>query len=618
MKLPSQLSPTLFSDPAQSPTERFLRSGPAPEAVRAALEGGWLNVSDLMATHPDRRVPALAEWAKENRFVVNAGLFEQGLQWPREPGDGRLVDWHARGNGEHTALGVQAEWLVGWCVSQIPPGGLPCWPVYNPHHGAQGFQSHLLGLAVQNRWTGVAEQLLERSDRLAVEEWNRVVGPTPVHARSSGQPYADPIQLPVMHLALDTRNHALIELLLRAGLDANQTDALGLPAVYRAKDVRSVELLLEHGLNPHKKPTHGESLVEWWARELKSTEEAMRLMAPINRWLVANEDPEQTRLQRLPDVARLLTNGTLSALKKELTQLKVPRHSTWEEQGQTWSLARKALMHCLERSPVIGNTSAALDFGLASGPLGEPLMGQAPNACLLWLVSQFNGASRTRLAKEFPGFSPSQEDVRALGSALMEWKPAPPTSLRELPKSITKERLEWALALGTACVLRTKAFEKEPLDSHPSPALWAFVRGHTGFALQKELIMDGINQSLLKAEQEREAGNLEESGRWVAEALLLVGGLRPEDAIGQGPFAEKLADRQTHVALPGIQLVNALEEASRAGARVGNPSQIQRIDAWFERAGDGVLGKALWPHWRQARLNQTLEESAPAQRRPRM
>ena len=194
----------------------------------------------------------------------------------------------------------------------------------------------------------------------------------------------------------------------------------------------------------------------------------------------------------------------------------------------------------------------------------------------------------------------------------------PPTSLRELPKSITKERLEWALALGTACVLRTKAFEKEPLDSHPSPALWAFVRGHTGFALQKELIMDGINQSLLKAEQEREAGNLEESGRWVAEALLLVGGLRPEDAIGQGPFAEKLADRQTHVALPGIQLVNALEEASRAGARVGNPSQIQRIDAWFERAGDGVLGKALWPHWRQARLNQTLEESAPAQRRPRM
>jgi hypothetical protein len=620
MKLPAPLSPTLFSDPSQSPTERFLRSGPAPEAVRAALEGGWLQLADLMATHRDRPIPALVAWANETNFVSHASLSQQGIVWPREPGDERSVDWGAlRGNGEHTAQGLQAEWLVGWCVSQIAPGGLPSWPANNPHHAAQGFRSHLLGLAVQNRWVSVVDQVLSRSDRLPVETWNKTVGPMPRAVRTTGQSYVDEHhQLPVLHLALEGKNHAMIRRLLEAGLDANQVDAFGLPAVYRAKDVESVELLLQYGLNPHQKPTHGESLVEWWTQELKSTEEAVRLMRPINQWLLKNEDPEQTRLQRLPDVARLMVKGTLTALKKELSYLKVPADATWNEDGQSWSLARRALSHHLERSPVIGQSSAALDFSIARGPLGEPLVGQAPNTSVLWLVGKFNRASSVRLEKEFSSVEPTEQEFRALGEGLMDWRPPAPKSLMELPKTITKERLEWVLALGTLSLFQVKAFENCSFEDHPAPPLWAFVRKHTSFMLQPELVVDAMSWSLSKAKQQREAGCLEEAGQWLAEAFLMLGSMRPNEAAGQGGLAKNLVDREANASVPGVRLVEALEAHQAAGGRIGNPVQIQHLDSMFERIGGSDTGSVLLPFWRQARLERGLEEAAAPARRPRM
>lgn len=616
MKLSSQLSSHLFSPSMASPTERFLRSSPMPEAVRAALEGGWLDSAHLMSTSWDNPVPALAEWASNDKFRVHSSLSVTGWQWPREPGDEHEVDWEVfAGNGAHTAAGLQAEWITGWCVSQLPAGYLPTWQPINPHVASAGFKCHLLGVAVQNNWVSVAKQILERSDRLPVSQWNTIVSPTSMYVVSSGRQTKEFQQIPLLHVAIVNKNMEMVQCLLEAGLDPNQVDSNGLPALYQCSHVEMVELLLEHGLDPSRRPTHNEGLMEWWAQRFGSSEAASRLVAPINRWLQSNQTPEQVQQERLPDVGRLLLNGTLSALKKEVSQLRLPADASWEEDGQTWTLARRALGYFLERSPVVANTKATLDFGLARGALGEPLLQGASNNTLLWLVADYSRAAEKRLGKEHTEFLPSAEEVRALAKALMTWDPPKPKSLSELRPAITKERLEWAWALGTKAAFRLPDFVDLPLEKNPAVELWDFVKGHPGYIIQPELITYSLGLGLSKAKALREIGQWEEAGKWLAQSVLMLDAMRLSDILNRKPLAQALADPNN--TSPAVLVVQALEEFCAQGVGVGTDDQAKHVARFLAKFDDNPDIALLGSYWRQARMNSEWEAGAVT-RRPRM
>lgn len=615
MKLDPSLARSLFASTAISPTERVLRTACSPEAIRAALEAGWLDVSGLMATSADPK-PALAEWCQQNQFKAARPL---DVHWRPEAGNGpAMVGADLSGQGQQTAKAMKAEWLAGWMIAHLPSGGLPTWRPLNPHHADKGFSFHLLGTAVANKWTSVVDQILRRADGPA--SWDTTLCAISKYTYLGGEIGNDSRCLPVLHMALSEKNDGLVERLLVEGLDPNALDTDGIPAVYYARTLTSVKLLLQYGLDPSRKPAFNESLVEWWAADLRSTEEAMRLMVPISEWLVAKADPQLLIQQKMPEIGKQLETLTLSGLKKQLSQLKIPSNATWEQDGQEWSLARKSLQLLLNADPFEA-TPAVLGFGLGKGEFGKPVLGEVPNECVLWLMSLRWPAAKERLDKTFRGFQPSTDQLDALGRALMEREVPPGKKTGSYQAAAPlKEKIHWIVLLAKQ---RFDAPENQlaKLEDHPSVALWDYACKHLR-VFNDQVIVPMFGKTLQRCSNAMEEGDWEEAGQWLCQAVLLANRMYGSSFLSTsnktGVVEALLKDPSSCPNEPMAKLLLTMSQFPSGSGKIGTDKQRQALDEILSSTLNGDALNAFALRWKQFQLDQGLTSNVSSTRRHRL
>lgn len=604
MKLSSTALPGTSS--SERPTAQFFRSSMGSTALEAALQGGWLDATDAMSVSADHPVPALAEWlAGQPLFnLFESAAWEHGIRWPANPSDPwPSVDaaWPGR-----MAWGTdRTEALVAWLVHHIPLGGLPTWV---PREAPEGRSGHLLAAAVQWGWVALVDQLLRRADCPPPAALNALVLPAHQNVRRG----SDTRVVPLLVGPLLAGRLSLVRHLLAAGVDPNQVDDAGMSALYHARSPKAVQLLLEHGADPHKKPPGGESLLEWWSGVLPTVAEAVAQGAPVNAWLAAHENPEETRRRRLPDIARQMENGTVTGMRKELSQLKIRPDSEWEEEGETWTLARRALGMLLERTPGAG--SAPLAQGLAQGPLGRPLVGDLDNRVLLWLAAGVNKAAAQRLEGVDKGFVPSAAQMADLVEAWVTWSPPEPKGLA-LPGNIPKSRREWALAMGTR-LASAPALATVPFHEHPTARAWAHAEGFEGFL---DVGMDAACQAgLAQARARADQGDAADAGRWLCAAIGVLQKRHPRELglhLDEKALDTFLASSPHSTA---GQVLATLEACSAPGRVAFDSADQAGVHAFIDGLDKGPLRRRMHAAWLQCSGVAATAEPVQAPRRPRM
>lgn len=387
---------------AQVPsTAALLTGGASVEAVAAAIANGTFAVDDCLTLSPNGQ-PALVVWARSKPEFRNPYARSRwaGPAWPvsfDEPW-AAVVPQGGTWSTEH-----KAESLFGHVVAQLPVGAAR---LRFPSNGCHS----LLSLAVTNRWTKVAEQLLRRPDAIVGDDLTGVYSlevqrTWAVHPFASGVSLEEkPAVLPVLHCAVGIDDLRLMALLLNAGADPNQASQDGTPVVFRSQSVEAFDLLVQHGARPDLPASHGVTLEVWWQKS--APRHALDdLKRAYESWTSEHLNlAQRQRVRRLTLAQKLGMSGEFRRFHQQVKALGLPEQASWEAQGQEWSWGRLALNFVLQSPPAnflphgttnepLKNNAAwwwaldtALSPPLATG-LGEPLIAGVPNGDLLWALS---------------------------------------------------------------------------------------------------------------------------------------------------------------------------------------------------------------------------------------
>ena len=621
-----------FFPSGMSPTERMLRVMTPPEALFAALEGGWLDPS--AAAIPNKEgVPALAQWAllPNNQFRgLGASFWDRSDAWPT-PGE---TAWpSATHNVENRsaayATDLKAEWMAGWFLLNAPDGvGRARWaPSPNtPSHGSLTAFS-LLGVLVGNQWERAVEQSLRRTDSPRGAELDVLEVPNPVYTHWFRKGVMrDNKCVPLLHHAFIKNDLGLIRTLLVAGADANAPSADGTPAFFRAQSPEALRLAMEFGARPDRTPSHGIGMSAWLAVSLGSTTAASPLMAISNEWLSAHLSVEAVAEAKMPDLAGILVSGTLSGLKEQMAQLKVPRRIQWKEDGQTWTWSRRALALCLEGGPATVPRGAAVLWGLHASDLGDPLIPSVNNNDLLWLLGTQLVEARTLWKKGVasgkwtsPDGARVQTMIEGLGLPLSRiW--LPPPAYNDYTRAPTRQA--WLLPLGLAAMATDTVENGDIFAFEAWKALPQSAEGELQKAIQRPAME--VTKALLDRFWNQLRTEPSAAARCLGEAWVLAGMADWVDLAGN---LNLQASPSFESSLPGplpestklpISLAHACWHASRSGVGLEDGAGGERLErslSHFERVSALQM---LVPLVRQCRMEAAVSGAAAPKPRPRM
>ena len=564
-----------------SPTERLLRSQLSSEGLFAALEGGWLDATALMATgpEPERETPALAAWAlaQQRSRMPESALQKAGVSWPASPKE-RWPDLQARVvSGWGSREGSITETALAWCISHIPMGGLPCWRSGHGEDNRPNPPHHLLGIAVQFGWGSVVDQLIRRAD---CPDLSTLKAPAESADSSAVGHSRENIAMPLVANAIHSRRLGLAQQLLEAGASPNATDRFGVPALFRAQNTQSVELLLQHGADPGLRLPSGETPLVWWTKALGSSQAAQPLQEVLDNWRQAHLDPEAERHQRLSELAALARHGGVGAFKKSLKTSGLRGDTEWKEGGVTWTLGRVALEEHLLKGPNSDVTSQATRFILKNAKVwGDPLVDGVDNAVFHSLLATYEEAAPTNAALE------------QLALGLMRWDPPAPKELGKLAEPMPLPRVCWALkAAHRAGGNRASRFEE-----HVASLVWAGALGYP-FVFPYWVSTGVVNKALEQVALHQAEGNPEGAAAWLGAATHWVC-IQPLNSDPQ--TQERLKER----------LLESIDSQLALGGAIATPFQRNRIRQWAEQVEpEGVQGafarvwesKALDSQWAHA------------------
>lgn len=252
MPLPSSLLPAL---PPRLRDERpwyTLFSTETPHVIFDRWRQGFGGhpeppASELLAFYLPRHV---------NRFTPRLPLHSHPiLRWPSSP-DGPWPP--SDGGNPASSVYVEAEAPVGVLIAL---GADPTIRTQTQHD--------VLGVALENRWSGVVRQILAHPQCPPATELMARLAPA---IAEYGLP-----SLPWSHvLALTGRHEELTDWLGRPGMDPDQRDAEGRTPLFYATKTAAVNALVAAGANPHAVDRSGRSIQQTWLRPAKSMEAVIK------------------------------------------------------------------------------------------------------------------------------------------------------------------------------------------------------------------------------------------------------------------------------------------------------------------------------------------------------
>lgn len=368
-------------------------------AMASALRNGWLDIREL-STQKDG-VPALAHWMRG--FDPLRSSLNHNYQWPVKgnegwakvgPKEGPIASFSAPGTKPDWSM--RAEWLVGLCISLSPEGLAPLrWAPEGDDRPRIG----MLSMAVERGWAGVVSQLTRVPDALCAKEIEALCMPTPRRYTGMKGPVGKALAgsntySPLLHHALE-EDAGVARVLMEHGVSPLHRDDLGVPAWYRASDVKTLRLALS--FMPSAQSVFSERVlpIAYWSKSQSSAEVGSN-MNVLRRWLESQTTDKKKRELALQSAARGMTDCGVTALKYHLKEFGARPSSTWkDEQGKEWGLATAALAW-LAHTPLLQDSqehtfegAASLAWSLSRGDLDKlpQVWPEVSNSDALWFLT---------------------------------------------------------------------------------------------------------------------------------------------------------------------------------------------------------------------------------------